>query len=120
MVKKKIPLNSEKLEQIKGFEEVFDLISDDDIEAIANSNLPIEDYEIYDFLLKENIRLLQIDSLFGTKLKVQKKYDQIDHLLDEQISNQHLAQEDVIGQIAVKDSNFMKNLSKFFDKFSGC
>lgn len=112
---KKVKVPPHKAKELEGFEEAMDLVTGEETILDAKKE-QIEDYQIYDYLLKENDRLKKLDDLFSTKLKIMEKYDQIDSLIEQQNEAMSMAREEVISFLTVKNSPYQINMDQLFKK----
>ncbi|MDC1174802.1 hypothetical protein OAT67_05385 [Bacteriovoracaceae bacterium] len=113
---KKVVLPPKKKKDLEGFEEAIDLITGEKTTTVEQKKDQLEDYQIYDYLLKENERLKKVDDLFSTKLKILEKYDQIETLIKEQQDSMAMCREELIATLNVKNSNYMLSMDEFFRK----
>lgn len=116
MVDKK-NLKSDKLsEDLRGFEEVFDLIDNDKDKKKASSERYVNPHELLNFLEKENDRLAKLDQFFSDKapnLLTNPTSQNLCELQEEQIQK---IQKDLWRELKKPNSIFLKNLSLLFDK----
>lgn len=116
MAKKKIFLSDKKKKDLEGFEDVLDLIGEKDAEIKSEKDLQIEDYEIFDFLEKETMRLEKADNFFSTHLPIDKKYSQTDKLIEKELGEVALLREELIDTIKREDSGLNQFISNLFSK----
>ena len=116
MAKKKIFLSEKKQKDLEGFEDVLDLIGEKDAEIRSEKDLQIEDYEIFDFLEKEILRLEKADSFFTTHLPIDKRYSQTKKLIEKERGDVALLREELIDDIKREDSSLCQFLSNLFSK----
>ncbi len=113
MAKKKIYLSDEKKKELEGFEDALDLIAEKGSEINNEKELQFEDYEIFDFLEKEILRLEKIDNFFTTHLPIDKRYSQTQKLIEKEHSEAALLREEIVEKMMREDSSlnhFMANL----------
>lgn len=113
MAKKKIFLNDKKRKDLEGFEEALDLIGEKGSKVRNEKDLQIEDYEIFDFLEKEILRLEKIDNFFTTHLPIDKRYSQTNKLIEKEHSEVALLREELVEKLSREGSEldqFMANL----------
>lgn len=116
MVKKKIFLNEKNKKDLEGFEEALDLIADKGTEVRNEKDLQIEDYEIFDFLEKEILRLEKIDNFFTTHLPIDKRYSQTKKLIEKEHSEAALLREELIEKLVREDSGLDRFIANLFAK----
>lgn len=116
MAKKKIFLSDKKQKDLEGFEDVLDLIGEKDAEIRSDKELQIEDYEIFDFLEKEILRLEKADAFFTTHLPIDKKHSQTKKLIEKEKGDVALLREELIDEIKREDSGLCQFLSNLFTK----
>lgn len=112
MAKKKIFLTDKKKKDLEGFEEILDLIGEKGPE-IRDKDQQIEDYEIYDFLEKENLRLEKLDQFFSTHLPLSKTHSQTAKLIEKEMEEIGLLREEIIDELERDESyinEFLKDL----------
>lgn len=114
MAKKKIYLDDKKRKELEGFEEVLDLIDANKAEIKSDKNQQIEDYEIYDFLEKENLRLEKLDHFFTTHLPIDKRYSQTKKLIEKEKKDVTLLREELIQEFIKSDSPLFKYLADIY------
>jgi len=117
MSKKKPNLDNMKTNDLKGFEEVLDLVG---LDPRANSKKlndgQIEDYEIYDFLEKENLRLEKIDRFFSTQMPLEKKYSQTKNLIKKEIGEVNLIKDELTLKLMNPQSEFQLFMAELYKK----
>lgn len=74
--KAKLFINKKNRQEIKGFEEVIDLLDKENIEYIDHEDQRLENYETYDFLSNEILRLKKLDHLERVQLPIIEDDDQ--------------------------------------------
>jgi hypothetical protein len=117
MSKKRTKTNSGSIDDLKGFEEVLDLVGMDPAKAQKNINEgQIEDYEIYDFLEKENIRLEKLDRFFNTQIPIEKKYGQTRKLIKKEIGEVNLIKDELTMKLMHPQSDFQNFLTELYKK----
>lgn len=115
MAKKKLFLTDEQKKELEGFEEALDLINANGPE-LKNKETQIEDYEIYDFLEKENLRLEKLDKFFTTHIPLDKKYSQTEKLILKESEHIALLREDIIDELKRDDNPFQEFMKNLFHK----
>lgn len=117
MSKKKPTLNDKTNQQLKGFEEVMDLVG---LDPASNSKAlkdnQIEDYEIYDFLEKENQRLEKLDRFFSTQIPLEKKYSQTKGLIKKEISEVGMIKDELTMKLMHPTSDFQEFMDELYKK----
>jgi|GEM_PF-1746948 len=117
MAKKKIFLDDKKRKELEGFEEALDLIGESGTE-IRNQNkeTQIEDYEIYDFLEKEIVRLEKLDQFFTTQIPLDRKYSQSQKLLEKERDATAMIKEELIEKLLRSDSGLSSFLEEIYKR----
>ncbi|MCF8058347.1 MAG: hypothetical protein K9K67_03565 [Bacteriovoracaceae bacterium] len=116
MSKKKIYLTDKKKKDLEGFEDVMDLIGQSETEIRSDKEIQIEDYEIFDFLEKEILRLEKIDQFFTTQLPIDKRYSQTKALIEKESGDVALLREEIIDKLKQEESNLNQFMSNLFAK----
>ncbi len=119
MSKKKPTLNDKQNQELEGFEDVLDLVGLDKSafkKSARISDSQIEDYEIYDFLEKENLRLEKIDRFFNTQIPIDKEYDQTKRLIKREIGEVKEIKDELALKLMEPNSDFLNFLGKLYDK----
>ncbi len=116
MAKKKIFLSDQKKKDLEGFEEIFDLIGEENTEIRSEKEIQIEDYEIFDFLEKETLRLEKIDHFFTTHLPIDKRYSQTNKLIEKEKGDVALLREELIDELRREGSGLYQFISNLFAK----
>lgn len=117
MAKKKIFLDDKKRKELEGFEEALDLIGESDTEIRnISKETQIEDYEIYDFLEKEIVRLEKLDQFFTTQIPLDRQYSQSLKLLKREREATALIKEELIGKLARGNSGLSTFLADIYKK----
>lgn len=116
MAKKKIFIDKNKKKDLEGFEDALDLIADKTTEVKNEKDIQIEDYEIFDFLEKEILRLEKIDHFFTTHLPIDKRYSQTQKLIEKEHSEAALLREELAEKMAREDSGLNQFISNLFAK----
>ncbi len=114
MAKKKIYLDEKKKKELEGFEDALDLINAGQTEIATDNTQQIEDYEIYDFLEKENLRLEKLDNFFSTHLPIDKKYSQTKKLIEKEKKDVALLREELVREFSKPDSALNRYLAKIY------
>jgi hypothetical protein len=116
MSKKKIFLTDKQKKDLEGFEDALDLIGADGPELKKEKDHQIEDYEIYDFLEKENLRLEKLDRFFTTHIPLDKKYSQTERLIKKEQDAIGMLREDILDEIQREDNIFQEFLKGLYQK----
>lgn len=108
--KKNIILSAQKKKELEGFQEVLDLVNIDKEKATIEVNnnkkdMPIEDYQIYDFLEKEVARLEKLDQFFTVQMPLEKKYSQTKKLIQKESSELSVIKDEIIELTSQNESN---------------
>lgn len=99
MVKKKV-ISKEKLAEIKGFEDIMDLVVNEneklEVEKKQRESDKMNDsYHLYNYLEDESARLEKLSKFFGTKINNFKNFNQTKHILDKQNEQRAIAKRDL-------------------------
>ena len=120
-IKKKLSnLTENQKKELKGFEEVVDLvIEDSDRKEIERSKKDIEKrgdlHELYNFLEHEKTRLSRIDSFFSSKVDNLGENAQTQVLIKRQYSRIEQAKETLLPKLSQTDSSLQKQLRQIFN-----
>ncbi len=119
MVKKKI-ITKEKLDEMKGFEEIMDLVVNEhekiEIEKKQRESDKINDsYHLYNFLEDEASRLEKLSKFFGTKINNFKNFNQTTHILKKQSQQKALTKSDLAEYEVRTNSPLNIQLGKLFN-----
>lgn len=115
MVKKKKTMGSHPDEDLKGFEEVFDLLEEEK-EKKRSTERYNNPHELLNFLEKENHRLEKIDVFFSDKATNLITNPTTESLCLAQTENIQRIQDDLWHDLKKPNSIYLKNLSHLFDK----
>lgn len=118
MSKKFLP--KEKVEEIKGFEEIMDLVLDEQEQVeVEKKRKELEryndTYQLYNFLENEISRLEKLSLFFGKKLANYKKFNQTELILEKQSNKCSDAKIDLIYKLTKEDSHINQSLSSLFN-----
>lgn len=116
MAKKKLFLTDKQKKELEGFEDALDLIGADGPEIKNQKDHQIEDYEIYDFLEKENLRLEKLDRFFTTHIPLDRKYSQTEKLIQKEQDAIGMLREDILDEIQREDNVFQDFMKTLFHK----
>ncbi|MCR9205880.1 MAG: hypothetical protein NXH75_14950 [Halobacteriovoraceae bacterium] len=116
MAKKKIFLTDKQKKELEGFEDALDLIGADGPEIKQQKDHQIEDYEIYDFLEKENLRLEKLDHFFTTHIPLDRKYSQTEKLINKEKEVIGMLREDILDEIQREDNIFQDFMKSMYQK----
>ena len=114
MVKKKISISKEQQSELKGFEEVLDLVTGEDTVLVKQKRNQVEDYEIYNFLEKEIKRLEKIDTFFREQVPILENKSAVDGMLDYERVSLDETKLEFIHLMKDKDSQFLANMDRLF------
>ena len=113
--KKPLFISDQKKGELAGFEEVLDLVGKDGTQIrTTKKEAQIEDYEIYDFLEKENARLEKLDQFFTTQMPLIKKYPQTEGLIKKEYDETNLIKDELITKLQREDSPLFHFLNQVF------
>ena len=117
MAKKKVVLPQKRIKELKGFEDVIDLIDSEGKQYIGAKKDKgiLEDYEIFDFLEKEYQRLGKLDELFSKKISILQKYPQLPKLVHKQKYAKDEAKSELTFLIMDENGPFIANLTHWFN-----
>ena len=120
MVKKKKILSKEKIQEIEGFEEIMDLVLDEEEQIqVEQKRKELEKYndtyKLYNFLENEVKRLEKVSQFFGTKLKNYKKFNQTQYIAKKQDTICSEAKKKLLKEVIVNDSHLNKQLETLFN-----
>lgn len=117
---KKIKFNKNKMNDIKGFEEVMDLVLDENgqIEELKKRKeleRYNDTYELYNFLENEKIRLEKIDDLFSKKVPNLLIHSQTKRLI--QLSKEKKAEAicDLLNKVTPENSYFNQHMDSIYN-----
>ncbi len=117
MAKKIKRVATDKMKELSGFEEVFDLFDSTEIrEGSIDPRSGDDTFQLYHFLENENIRLKLLDQFFSDKIKTLKKYPQSKVLIDEQLAKKEQILKQLVPQIMSHDSAFNEEMERLFNK----
>lgn len=111
-------VSSDKMKELDGFEEVFDLFesSTEFKEGTIDPRSGDDTFELYNFLENENKRLHLLDQLYSSKIKTLKRHPQSAKLLKEQLLKKQQLLNQLIPQVASHDSAFNEEMERLFNK----
>ena len=120
MVKRKKIISKEKFKDIEGFEEIMDLVLDEEEQLqVEQKRKELEKYndtyKLYNFLENEVKRLEKVSQFFGTKLKNYKEFNQTKHIAKKQETICSETKKDLLSHVVVKDSHLNKRLETLFN-----
>lgn len=120
MVKKTKVLSSEKIKDIEGFEEIMDLVLDEEEQIQAEHKRKElekynDTYKLYNFLENEVSRLEKMSQFFGTKLNNYKKFNQTRYISRKQETICSEAKKKLLKKIILNDSHLNKQLEILFN-----
>lgn len=115
MVDKKNPKTGKIDDDLRGFEEVFDLL-DDERDKKRSSERYVNPHELLNFLEKENDRLNKLDLFFSDKAPNLMTNPTTQNLCELQEENIAGIQKELWRELKKPQSIFLKNLSLLFDK----
>lgn len=119
MVKKKI-ISKKALDEIKGFEEIMDLVVNEheklEVEKNQRESDKLNDsYVLYNYLEEEYHRLEKLSTFFGAKIKNYEEFNQTEHILLKQNQQKSQTKSD-LADFQTKDrSPLNKHLEKIFN-----
>ncbi|GAB4010095.1 MAG: hypothetical protein Fur0010_01980 [Bdellovibrio sp.] len=116
--KKKVVLTQEKLKDLKGFEEVMDLLFDEK-KVLSNQEIRAnkdDTFEIYSFLEKEIARLKQLDHFFSHQIRTHEFYSQTSVLCEKQTERIADSKSKITQILKKENSPLQVNLSHLFEK----
>ncbi len=117
MAKKVKRVATDKMKELSGFEEVFDLFDSTEIkEGSIDPRSGDDTFQLYNFLENENIRLRLLDQFYSDKVKTLKKYPQSKLLLEEQKAKKELILKQLVPKVLSHDSAFNEEMERLFNK----
>lgn len=104
--------------ELKGFEEVLDLLTDDTSrsEKFNNNNKSTNPFELFNFLEKEKERLEKVDLFFREKLPNLDAQEITPHLTKLQEQRLQSTRSELTLRLSQTDSPLMANLRHLFEK----
>jgi hypothetical protein len=120
VAKKNKVLSKEKMDEIKGFEDIMDLVLDEQEQVQAEHKKKElekynDTYKLYNFLENEVRRLEKLSQFFGTKLKNYKKFNQTKYISTKQEKICDETKSDLAKRLTPSNSHFNKQLQSLFD-----
>lgn len=120
MSKKNKILPKEKMVEIKGFEEIMDLVLDEQEQVQAEQKKKElekynDTYKLYNFLENEVSRLEKLSQFFGTKLNNYKKFNQTNYIANKQVVISEETKTNLVKRIIPADSHLNTQLKSIFD-----
>lgn len=117
MVKKIHRVSSDKMKELDGFEEVFDLFEGTELkEGKIDPRSGDDTFELYNFLENENKRLQLLDQLYTSKIKTLKRHPQSAKLCKEQAIKKQQLLDQLVPYVASHDSAFNEEMERLFNK----
>ena len=117
MVKKIHRVSSDKMKELDGFEEVFDLFDGAEFkEGTIDPRSGDDTFELYHFLENENKRLQLLDHLYSSKISTLRRHPQSALLLKEQKAKKAQILNQLIPKVASHDSAFNEEMERLFNK----
>ena len=119
MTKSKIKkLHKEKINELKGFEELidFDIQEDNKPKTAKRQIKDDEEYEMYNYLDSERVRLNLVSEVLTNKLENIKNYSQTQYLYAQQKHRRDQIKKKIVESHLSENSIFFKNLEVFFNK----
>ncbi|EQC43084.1 hypothetical protein M899_0368 [Bacteriovorax sp. BSW11_IV] len=112
-------LDSDKMAELKGFEDVMDLILDENEKVEEKkrkreSDKLGEDHEIFNFLEFEVERQKRIDRFYAVKAPNKIKHDQSDKMVEKEVEHRFHLKNKLVLAMMETDSNLIQNLSLLF------
>ena len=118
MAKKNIRrVPTDKMKELTGFEEVFDLFEGTEIrEGSIDPRSGDDTFQLYNFLENENKILQKLDQFYSSKVKTLKKHPQSNQLLTEQLQRKQMLLKQLIPKVLSHDSAFNEEMERLFNK----
>jgi len=118
MVEKKYKIPAEKIQELQGFEEIFDLLGGEDkvknrLQKISNQS---DGFEVYGLLETEDERLSLIDRLFSYKLTQLEQNNQTPALITVEENKRIKKLTQLLPLLLKKNSAFYKNMNDIWSK----
>ncbi|WP_372653098.1 hypothetical protein [Halobacteriovorax sp.] len=119
MVKKKV-ISREQQRDMKGFEEIMDLVADDneklEIENQKKKSDKVNDsYQLYNFLEDESNRLEKLSQFFGTKISNFEDYNQTEYIKKKQSEQKTLVKSELAKFQSKENSPLNMHLGRLFN-----
>jgi hypothetical protein len=120
MVKKKKILSPSKIKDIEGFEEIMDLVLDEEEQIQAEHKKKElekynDTYKLYNFLENEVKRLENLSQFFGTKLNNYKKFNQTQYIAKKQNTICKESKKKLSKEVIHPESHLNKQLESLFN-----
>lgn len=117
MVKKNVKkISSDRMKELSGFEEVFDLFEGTEFkEGAIDPRSGDDTFELYNFLENENTRLQLLDHLYSSKIKILSKHPQSKKLIEEQRQKKQLILNQLVPKVSSHDSAFNEEMERIFN-----
>lgn len=112
----RVKLPNDKMNDLKGFEEVFDIIEDETNKARAKVKVP-DTYDISSFLENEEERLNTLDKLFSKKIPNMVNFPQTELLIKKQMQEKEVALDELKSKLLSPQSPFLKRVSIIFNGY---
>lgn len=117
MVKKIHRVSSDKMRDLDGFKEVFDLFEEVEFkEGSLDPRSGDDNFELYHFLDNENHRLQLLDRFYSSKAKTLIDHPQSKVLIEEQKQKRDTHLTKLTRLIAAHDSAFNEEMERLFNK----
>jgi len=119
VVKKKV-ISKNQQKDMKGFEEIMDLIIDDNEKLEVenqrrNADKANDSYQLYNFLEDESNRLEKLSQFFGTKINNFKDFNQTDFINQKQTEQKKRIKNDLANLQSNKNSPLNMHLGRLFN-----
>ncbi len=116
---KKIVLTNEKMNSLKGFEDALDLLDEKvtihEGKGGVTQDHGSDNYELYNFLESELVRLNVLDQFFTYKISNIEANSPTQHLIEIQTVKLQQAREELVTLLKNPQSSFMKRLEHLWN-----
>ena len=114
------PIPKDILKELQGFEEVFEDYIENESQKDAERKKKdlikdLDNYELQRFLELENERLTKLENFLTKKIPIKVNFSQEEKLLQIQTEKKEKLKDELILEMMVFDSAFMRNLSLIFN-----
>ena len=113
MDKKKL-LNPKNADDLKGFEEFIDSVSDG---PVQDKNPKSVGGEALSFILNDNVRLKKLSRLVSDQLPLAKDHSQGERIIEHQRNLNRQLKNQLYSQLKEPDSTLQKSLTNLWDNF---
>ncbi len=117
---KKIKLTNGQIKELKGFEDVVDLVFEGNPELQAmDSRRSNDSYDLYTFLETENTRLALLHDFFANRVKIHEENPQLMELIEEQRNYMLKLEKEILTHLSGPQAPFQRRVSVIFNQAFG-